>query len=106
MVFDFINEPTALSILDRQLSNVRDRLAREHDVQLDLAPAARQRLEGWCTAPETLTYGGRGIGNEVESKLVNPLARYLFDADVRSGKVRVDDIVATDGVVTLDARHD
>ena len=106
VVFDFINEPTALSILDRQLSNVRDRLAREHDVQLDLAPAARQRLEGWCTAPETLTYGGRGIGNEVESKLVNPLARYLFDADVRSGKVRVDDIVATDGVVTLYARHD
>jgi len=29
-----------------------------------------------------LNNGGRGIGNIVESYLINPLARYLFDNDV------------------------
>ena len=106
VVFDFIGEETARSILDRQLRNVGERLAHEHDIDLELGGTARQRLEGWCTAPETLTNGGRGIGNEVESKLINPLARYLFDRDVRWGKVRIDDITAVDGVVTLHARHD
>ncbi|GIF06854.1 AAA family ATPase [Actinoplanes siamensis] len=106
VVFDFISEPTALRILDGQLRNVEERLSREHGVHLELGGAARQRLQRWCAAPETLTNGGRGIGNEVESKLINPLARYLFDQDVRWGKVRVEDITAADGLVTLHARHE
>ena len=75
-------------------------------VQTCALPISGERLEAWCTAPETLANGGRGIGNEVESKLINPLARYLFDQNVRSGKVYVSDIRAEDGVVTLIARHE
>jgi hypothetical protein len=72
---------------------------------LELGDAAVQRLETWCTAPETLANGGRGIGNEVESKLINPLARYLFDENVGSGKVYLSDIREGGGVVTLVARQ-
>jgi ATP-dependent Clp protease ATP-binding subunit ClpB len=106
VVFNFIEAPTALEILDGQLQNVKDRLAREHGIVLELNAGAEGSLEKWCTSPETLANGGRGIGNEVESKLINPLARYLFDENVRSGKVYVDDIQADSGVVTLVARHD
>jgi ATP-dependent Clp protease ATP-binding subunit ClpB len=106
VVFDFISAETARKILRGQLSNVKDRLTRQQDISLELDPVATQRLEDWCTAPETLANGGRGIGNEVESKLINPLARYLFDQDVRSGKVYVSNIRDDGGVVTLIARHD
>lgn len=106
VVFDFIDAATARRILDQQLCNVADRLSREHGINLDFEPVARRRLDAWCTTPETLTNGGRGIGNEVESKLINPLARYLFDQNVRRGKVWIKDISSTDGVVTLVARHE
>ena len=106
VVFDFINAVTARDIVNLQLSNVKQRLSREHDIHLELSHAARQRLDAWCTAPATLTNGGRGIGNELESKLINPLARYLFDRNVRRGKVKVSDITVTDGVVTVMAEHD
>jgi ATP-dependent Clp protease ATP-binding subunit ClpB len=106
VVFNFIDEPTALVILDGQLRNVADRLAREHDIHLELGPIARERLDGWCTTKVVLLNGGRGIGSEVEGKLINPLARYLFDNDVRAGKVYVSDIVEDHGVVSLDARSD
>ena len=39
-------------------------------------------------ALENLGNGGRGIGNIVESLLINPLARYLFDEEIK-GNVRI-----------------
>ncbi|GHJ48960.1 chaperone [Catellatospora sp. TT07R-123] len=106
VVFDFISADIARGILAGQLANVQDRLAREQNIRLELDATATERLQGWCTASETLANGGRGIGNEVESKLINPLARYLFDENVRAGKVYVSDIQIDGGVVTLVARHD
>jgi ATP-dependent Clp protease ATP-binding subunit ClpB len=106
VVFDFIDVPTALEIFEKQLDNVKERLSRQHGIRLELGSEAEQRLKDWCTEPATLSNGGRGIGNEVESKLVNPLARYLFDQEVRSGRVYVKDIRTADGVVTLLAGHE
>ena len=40
-------------------------------------------LQRKCT--EDLSNGGRGIGNQLEAWLVNPLARALFDQDVPEG---------------------
>jgi len=106
VVFNFIDESTARKILAGQLRNVEERLSREHDIQLELGDSALQRLDAWCTRAQTLAHGGRGIGNEVESKLINPLARYLFDQDLRSGKVFISDIQMIDGVVVLTAEHE
>jgi ATP-dependent Clp protease ATP-binding subunit ClpB len=106
VVFDFIDAVTARRILAQQLGNVQDRLAREHEVDLRLGQDALLRLDGWCTSEETLSNGGRGIGSEVESRLINPLARYLFDKEIKRGTVTVDDISVANGVVTLHARHD
>lgn len=39
-------------------------------------------------ALNNLGNGGRGIGNVVESLLINPLARYIFDEEIK-GNVRI-----------------
>lgn len=45
-------------------------------------------------AKNNLSYGGRGIGNVVESMLINPLARYLFDNEINGQeKINIKDIV-------------
>ena len=38
---------------------------------------------------ENLDNGGRGIGNIVESLLINPLSRYLFDNEIFESKTVV-----------------
>ncbi|WP_062212894.1 AAA family ATPase [Streptomyces sp. NBRC 109706] len=78
VVFDFIGADVAHRIFDLQLGNIAARLRDDQRLELRLDPEARQRLTRRCTAQ--LDNGGRGIGNELETALVNPLARALFDA--------------------------
>ena len=106
VVLNFIDDPTARKILARQLAGVEARLARDCGIVLKLGLAARGSLDRWCVEPETLVNGGRGIGNLVESRLINPLARYLFDQDVRSGTVYVEEIEWDRGVAGLVTRHE
>jgi ATP-dependent Clp protease ATP-binding subunit ClpA len=44
-------------------------------------------LRSLCLAD--LSNGGRGIRNQVEANLLNPLARVLFDADAMPGSAFV-----------------
>jgi hypothetical protein len=76
VVFDFIRSPADARIFDQQVDNVLHLLRREHGIDIDLSPV-HDLLRARCT--EDLHYGGRGIGNQVEAHLVNPLARALFD---------------------------
>ena len=55
----------------------------EHGVTVVLADAPCASCWRPCTAD--LVNGGRGIGNELESTLVNPLARRLFEEDCGQG---------------------
>ena len=45
-----------------------------------LEPAVRQDLMARCI--RDLSNGGRGIGNQLESVFINPLARALFALDL------------------------
>ena len=49
---------------------------------------------------QNLDNGGRGIGNMVESTLINPLARYLFEHP-QADSVTIDDIVCENDLVSL-----
>ncbi|GGM89256.1 chaperone [Lentzea pudingi] len=83
VVFDFINAATARGIFDGQLANVMRKVSTDLGIEVVLSPAARQQLEGMCTADPF--NGGRGIGNQLESALINPLARRMFDDDAQPG---------------------
>ena len=86
VVFDFIRPDVARQILDAQIGRIADSLAAEKGIELVVSERAHAVLEQ--KALENLGNGGRGIGNIVESLLINPLARYLFDEEV-DGRVRL-----------------
>lgn len=86
VVFDFIRREAGEEILRSQVERVFQRLAEERDLRVELAPAAYAALRDAALAD--LSNGGRGIGNQVESLLINPLARWLFDQSV-TGNTRV-----------------
>lgn len=77
VVFDFIRPEVAKQILDAQITKIIKNLAAEKGVELIIADKAKSVLV--AKALDNLGNGGRGIGNIVESLLINPLARYMFD---------------------------
>lgn len=83
VVFDFIRREAGEEILRSQVERVFQRLAEERDLRVELAHAAYAALRDAALAD--LSNGGRGIGNQVESLLINPLARWLFDQAVTGG---------------------
>lgn len=94
IVFDFIRPDTATRIFDQMLEGVlKD--AEEAGYRVTISAAARMALEALCV--EDLSNGGRGIRNKIETHLVNPLARALFEQD-GSGPFEVRSV--TPGTVT------
>lgn len=92
VVFNFIKGDVARAILAMMLDNVERTFARECGASLDITSEARARIETECLTAENLMMGGRGIGNLLESVLVDPLARWTFDQDSLPDPVVVDDI--------------
>lgn len=94
VVFDFIRPDVAKQILDGQLEKISKTLLTEKHIQLEFLPEAYEVLKN--TALGNLNNGGRGIGNIVESLLINPLARFLFDNDTfENAEVRIENIDTT-----------
>ena len=79
VVFDFIREDVAKLILNAQVEKIIRTMHSEKKIKLTISPEAREVLTK--AALGNLNNGGRGIGNMVESYLINPLARFLFDHD-------------------------
>ncbi|MGN1020529.1 MAG: AAA family ATPase [Aristaeellaceae bacterium] len=77
VVFDFIREDVAESILRGQLRKIADNLRQSKHIELVVSEEAFAALKTRALA--NLDNGGRGIGNIVESMFVNPLSRYMFD---------------------------
>ncbi|MBB6558866.1 energy-coupling factor transporter ATP-binding protein EcfA2 [Acidovorax soli] len=83
IVFDFIRPDVAAQIYDQMLSSILDDLqGKGYTIILD--EPARAHLREQCL--RDLSNGGRGIRNQLEVALVNPLARQLFDQDAQSGQ--------------------
>ncbi len=100
VVFNFIVPEVGVKILDGMLRNIARRVKEEHGVELVLSDVARAKLVDGCLAD--LSLGGRGIGNQLEMALINPLARALFSADLRGGgRITVADIEERDKVYSV-----
>lgn len=83
IVFDFIREDVAQQIFDQMVAVTLADL-RAQELQVDMAEAALSSLRALCL--RDLSNGGRGIRNQMEAHLLNPLARALFDADAQAGQ--------------------
>ena len=83
VVFDFIREKAAEKILDLKLKAVAEYMEQEKGIHLCIMDPFRFQLLAMVNSD--LQYGGRGIGNLVESKLVNPLADILMKEKWKPG---------------------
>lgn len=93
VVFDFIRPEVAKLILDAQVNKIIKNLMTEKTIELVLSEKAMSVL--LSKALDNLANGGRGIGNIVESLLINPLARYMFDEEIcEKAKITIEDIDA------------
>ena len=82
IVFDFIRDDVAAQIFEQMVDTL---LADVKTLGFDvsISSAARSALRTLCLAD--LSNGGRGIRNQVEAHLINPLSRALFDAGAQPG---------------------
>ena len=80
VVFDYIREDVAKLILDSQIEKIKNNLSAEKRIDLVVEDKAHAQL--FAAAVTNLSNGGRGIGNIVESMLIDPLSRYMFDNKV------------------------
>jgi energy-coupling factor transporter ATP-binding protein EcfA2 len=84
LVFDFIRPEVAEQIFADMVKSTLSDIASAQGISVRLDAASLGRLRSLCLAD--LSNGGRGIRNKVETHLLNPLARALFDADASQGQ--------------------
>ena len=89
VVFNYIVREVAIGILDAMIANVARACLEDTSLRLEIETPARKKLLDICCSDDVLDYGGRGIGSKLEAVLVNPLARYVFDEDLREGRIVV-----------------
>ena len=83
VVFDFIRNDVAVEIFEKMVGNVLARLADKQKLKIVLPDNVKQALREHCL--KDLSNGGRGVGNQLEAWLINPLGRALFDSNVTEG---------------------
>jgi ATP-dependent Clp protease ATP-binding subunit ClpA len=82
IVFDFIRPDIAEQIFVQMVDATLADLASQ-GLRIVLEDAALAALRSICLTD--LSNGGRGIRNQLEAHLINPLARALFDQDAQAG---------------------
>ncbi len=103
IVYDFIREEAAEEILSGQIEKISKGLLREKNIRLEISSEALTTLRKHAFA--NLENGGRGIGNIVESLLLNPLSRTIFDFEIQDGssiRIKAIDAAAKPCVLDVD----
>ncbi|WP_327635066.1 AAA family ATPase [Kribbella sp. NBC_00482] len=95
VVFDYIDPVTAEVLAEGFIANVLERAATQNGLELTLADEVRRDVIRLAVAD--LSKGGRGVGRTVESVLVNPLGRALFDLSPETTSVTVKELVREEG---------
>lgn len=96
VVFDFIRGDAAADILNLKLKAIAGNIEHEKGIKLEIEPAFSEYLLG--KALSDLSNGGRGIGNMVDTNLVNYLGDVLKNEDWEAGDtIVIKDKPAEDG---------
>jgi len=90
VVFDYIRRPIIAQIIEKILARIGEELQEKKGVTLSFAPAVQDFLLE--RAAGNIEQGGRGIGNLIETMLVNPLAGIVFDQNLVQVAVLVKNI--------------
>ncbi|MEQ4690946.1 MULTISPECIES: AAA family ATPase [Providencia] len=90
IVFDFIRPDVAEQIFEQMVDNILLGLEKQ-SLNIVISQQAKERLKTRCLAD--LSNGGRGIRNQLEAYLINPLSRAIFDSElVENSAYQITDI--------------
>lgn len=99
IVFDFIRDNIAEQIFKSMVASVLSDLKECQNIDISIDSMALQTLRELCL--KDLSNGGRGIRNKIETHLVNPLSRVLFDENIETGSRLSICSVETDKITKL-----
>ncbi len=102
IVFDFIRDGVGRDIFHQLIKQSLNALS-EQNIHIQVADAALMELQSLCLAD--LSNGGRGIRNQLEIHLINPLARSLFAASAGPGTRFVVNSIHRGAVTSLDLKQ-
>ncbi|MFC7286452.1 ATPase [Herminiimonas sp. KBW02] len=81
IVFDFIRQDVAEQIFDQMVRAILDDISAQ-GISIEIQETFMSILKKRCLSD--LSNGGRGIRNQIEAHLINPLARGLFDQNAQA----------------------
>lgn len=77
IIFDFVREPYLTEVLKKAVEGVCERVWERWGIVVEVPEDVVQKLHQLCGI--SVAEGGRGVGNKVELRLLNPLSRWLFE---------------------------
>ncbi|MGI6500030.1 MAG: AAA family ATPase [Anaerostipes sp.] len=105
LVFDYIREEFLRPIIRKQIKGISNNLWADKQIRLVVNPKVEEQLFQYAAEAIPEGEGGRGIGNMIEEKLINPLARYVFDYSVANqSTINVEEIYETDKMFGISAK--
>ena len=108
VVFDYIRPKLMTEIIDKILENVTKDLLERKKISANFSDDVRKFI--FNRTSENIELGGRGVGNLIETVLVNPLARSIFDnGNPENIKINIKSIIEEKKplytIYTLDAEY-
>jgi rubrerythrin len=94
VVFDYIRPTVVDEIIGKVLMNIAREMSEKKHLNLTFEPAVMEFIRE--RAARYAELGGRGIGNLVETVLVNPLAQFIFDHDGEGADIVVKRVTCTE----------
>ncbi|MBN2824686.1 MAG: ATP-dependent Clp protease ATP-binding subunit [Campylobacterales bacterium] len=103
IVFDFIRKESAVEIFDKMVTTLFENIKENYDITVKMTKEAKEKLANLAT--EDLSMGGRGVGNELEEILVNPLSSLIFEMELKGGDaIGIYDVECQEGSCHLTAK--
>ncbi len=103
IVFDFIREEASQSIVKNQMDKINQRVLKQNKLNIIANDDVKNYFCDLAIAPEVREMGGRGIGNLMEDKYINPLSEFIFEADCKEGDTIVLNIA--DGILKFEKKE-
>lgn len=97
VVFDYISESASRAIVKSKIEKINSNIKKKKNISVQITEEGLRRFNELCREDKPRENGGRGIGNVIEDRYLNPLAEYMFDQHCKGGDSIIVD--AEDGTI-------
>lgn len=98
VVFNYIDETASKEIAKAQMEKINSNILKRKGIEVHITEAAENKIYALCWEDKPRANGGRGVGNVIEERYLNPLAEFLFDNHCREGN-RIEVDLESDNIV-------